>query len=70
MAKITLNGTPQELDGSVTITQLIALNNIVQPDMVSIQLNEEFVVREDFGTVTLKDGDAVDFLYFMGGGTY
>jgi sulfur carrier protein len=69
MAKITLNGTPQELEGSVTITQLIASNNVLQPDMVSVQLNEEFVPREDFETVLLKDGDSVDFLYFMGGGT-
>ena len=38
--------------------------------MVSVQLNEEFVDRDDFGTTILKEGDVIDFLYFMGGGSY
>ena len=36
--------------------------------MVSVQLNGEFVAKENFGGTALKEGDAVDFLYFMGGG--
>jgi sulfur carrier protein len=68
MAKITLNGTSQELESSTTIAQLIALNNIFQPEMVSVQLNSEFVLREDFESTVLHDGDEIDFLYFMGGG--
>jgi sulfur carrier protein len=68
MAKITVNGKPQELEDATTLAQLIAQNNIVQPDMVSVQLNEEFVQRERYEATALKDGDEVDFLYFMGGG--
>ncbi|MDR0566044.1 MAG: sulfur carrier protein ThiS [Prevotellaceae bacterium] len=68
MAKITVNGKPQELESATTLARLIALNNIVQPDMVSVQLNEEFVQRERYEDTALKDGDEVDFLYFMGGG--
>jgi sulfur carrier protein len=68
MAKITLNGTSRELDNSCTLTELIAANNILQPDMVSVQLNGEFVLRENFESTLLKDGDEIDFLYFMGGG--
>ncbi len=41
-----------------------------QPDMVSVQVNEEFAEREDWETIQLKEGDKVDFLYFMGGGTF
>jgi len=52
----------------LTVSELIKLNNVSQPDMVSVQLNEEFVERADFDTLQLKEGDAVDFLYFMGGG--
>lgn len=68
MTKITVNGKPQELENATTLARLIALNNIVQPDMVSVQLNEEFVQRERYEATVLKDGDEVDFLYFMGGG--
>ncbi|GHV10762.1 thiamine biosynthesis protein ThiS [Bacteroidia bacterium] len=69
MAKITVNGKPQEVENATTLAKLIALNNITQPDMVSVQLNEEFVNREEYPTIVLKDGDVVDFLYFMGGGS-
>ncbi|MDR0833093.1 MAG: sulfur carrier protein ThiS [Candidatus Symbiothrix sp.] len=68
MLKITVNGKAQEVDTATTLAKLIALNNITQPDMVSVQLNEEFVYKENYDTIELKDGDMVDFLYFMGGG--
>jgi hypothetical protein len=31
-------------------------------------VNEEFAEREDWESIQLKEGDKVDFLYFMGGG--
>lgn len=67
MAKIKVNGEPQELEKSVTLAELLVLNRITQPDMVSIQLNGEFVYKEDYSRV-VNDGDEIDFLYFMGGG--
>ena len=68
MAKITVNGEKQEIELPKTVAQLIKDNNVLQPEMVSVQLNEEFVNRTDFETVTLKEGDEIEFLYFMGGG--
>ncbi|MDR3189378.1 MAG: sulfur carrier protein ThiS [Prevotellaceae bacterium] len=68
MAKITVNGKPQEVANPTSLAQLMEQNNIAQPDMVSVQLNEEFVQRERYAATALKDGDEVDFLYFMGGG--
>ena len=68
MATITVNGDKQEVALPITVSELIKQNNVAQPDMVSVQINEEFVEREDYYTTTLSDGDAVDFLYFMGGG--
>ncbi|MDR2692183.1 MAG: sulfur carrier protein ThiS [Dysgonamonadaceae bacterium] len=67
MAKIKVNGEPQELEKPVTLAELLVLNRITQPDMVSIQLNGEFVYKEDYSRV-VNDGDDIDFLYFMGGG--
>jgi sulfur carrier protein len=69
MAVITVNGEKQTIEQPVTVTELITLNNIAQPDMVSVQLNEEFVNREDYATLAVYDGDEIDFLYFMGGGS-
>ncbi|ADQ79733.1 thiamine biosynthesis protein ThiS [Paludibacter propionicigenes WB4] len=69
MSKISVNGKVQELETPVSITELIRLNNVAQPSMVSIQLNGQFVNRDDFDTTTVSDGDELDFLYFMGGGS-
>lgn len=68
MAKITVNGETQDVQLPLTLTQLIRQNNVLQPDMVSIQLNEDFVDRSEWDGILLQDGDTVDFLYFMGGG--
>jgi sulfur carrier protein len=70
MAKIIVNGEDQEVQLPVTVSELIKLNDVLQPEMVSVQVNEEFVEREDYDTTQLNEGDSIDFLYFMGGGQY
>ena len=54
----------------LNVSELIKQSDVQQPDMVSVQVNEEFAEREDWETIQLKEGDKVDFLYFMGGGTF
>jgi sulfur carrier protein len=68
MSKIRVNGKEQEIEGTILLFDLIKKNNVEQPEMVSVQLNGEFVIRENFESTEIKDGDEVDFLYFMGGG--
>ena len=53
----------------LNVSELIKQSDVQQPDMVSVQVNEEFAEREDWETILLKEGDKVDFLYFMGGGS-
>ena len=68
MAKITVNGQAQEVNLPLALTELIKQNNVEQPDMVSVQVNDDFVDRTEWDDIQIKDGDNVDFLYFMGGG--
>ena len=68
MAKIYVNGDAQEVNLPLSVSELINNSNVQQPEMVSVQVNEEFAEREDWDTIQLKEGDKVDFLYFMGGG--
>ena len=70
MAKIYVNGDAQEVNLPLNVSELIKQSDVQQPDMVSVQVNEEFAEREDRETIQLKEGDKVDFLYFMGGGTF
>jgi sulfur carrier protein len=67
--KIIVNGKDQQLaTAEIGLIELIKQNKVQEPDMVSVQLNDSFVKREDFEITVIKDGDTVDFLYFMGGG--
>lgn len=67
--KIIINGQEELLETKqVSITELLRLKNIQMPEMVSVELNEEILEREVFGSTLLKEGDRIEFLYFMGGG--
>ena len=68
MAKITVNGEVLEVQSGISLTELIKQNNVEQPEMVSVQLNDDFVDRNEWDSLEIKEGDTVDFLYFMGGG--
>ena len=69
MAKITVNGEAQEVQLPLSLTELINQNDVQQPEMVSVQVNDDFVDRNEWDTLQIKEGDSVDFLYFMGGGS-
>jgi sulfur carrier protein len=68
MGKIKVNDEEQTVTLPLTLMELIKQNKVLQPDMVSVQINGEFVEREDFEKTQVKDADEVDFLYLMGGG--
>ena len=66
--KLTIAGEVKEIKEGTTISELIVLENVETPEYVSVSVNEKFVSREDFDTTALREGDVVEFLYFMGGG--
>ena len=68
MAKITVNGEAQEVQLPLNLAELIKNNNVLQPEMVSVQVNDDFVDRNEWDVLQIKEGDSIDFLYFMGGG--
>ena len=65
---ITVAGEKKEVEAGLTISELIADENVEMPEYVTVSLNDEFVSRDTFGSTELNDGDSVEFLYFMGGG--
>ncbi len=68
MAKIYVNGDVKEVNLPLSVSELISQSDVQQPEMVSVQVNEEFAEREDWGNIQISEGDYIDFLYFMGGG--
>jgi sulfur carrier protein len=65
---ITIAGNKKEVADNLTVTQLIIDENVETPEYVTVTINDEFVKSGTFEETTLKDGDVVEFLYFMGGG--
>ena len=66
--KIKVNNKIQELEKEINITDLLVKNKVEMPDTVSVQLNGEFVKKENFQNTVVKENDEINFLYFMGGG--
>ena len=66
--KITVNGKETILDKQATIEELLVITKAQTPEYVPVQVNDEFIDRENFASTIVKDGDAVEYLYFMGGG--
>ena len=68
--KIIVNGKETDISGNLNVSQLLAEQNVKMPDMVSVELNGQILKKSQFDNTTLKDEDKVEFLYFMGGGSW
>ncbi|MCC8042339.1 MAG: sulfur carrier protein ThiS [Oscillospiraceae bacterium] len=66
--KITVAGVKKEFDDGLTVAKLVNLEKVETPQYVTVTINDEFVESGAFENTILKDGDEVEFLYFMGGG--
>lgn len=66
--KIIINGSIEEISSGNSISKILEIKGVVAKDMVSVQLNDEFVKKEDYDKLFPKENDSIDFLYFMGGG--
>lgn len=66
--KLTVTGVPKEYADGLTVAKLIELEQVETPEYVTVSVNDEFIRSDTFAETVLKDGDSVEFLYFMGGG--
>lgn len=65
---ITVAGEKKEVNDNLKLVDLIAQENVEMPEYVTVSINDEFVPGDAKETTVLKEGDNVEFLYFMGGG--
>ncbi|HWQ91788.1 hypothetical protein SDC9_171727 [bioreactor metagenome] len=67
---LKVNGESQAVDrASLTVADLLALNDVEHPETVSVQLNGSFVDSKQYASTALQNNDEIDFLYFLGGGS-
>jgi len=66
--RIRVNGEEKDVLSMLSIFALIADSGVASPDMVSVQLNGEFTPKGAWSETLVREGDEIDFLYFLGGG--
>ena len=66
--QIIVNGKPTEATDNINVIELLKEQKVATPEYVSVELNGEILDREAFPDTIIKDGDTLEFLYFMGGG--
>jgi thiamine biosynthesis protein ThiS len=65
--KITLNGDPKELQGPITLQQLLDLLKIPF-GRVACEVNLKIIRRAFYDTTTIQEGDVVEIIQAIGGG--
>ena len=67
--KVIINGKETILENEVTVKELLEKGYVEMQDYVTVQVNEDIISRDSYKTHSVKDGDVVEFLYYMGGGS-
>ena len=69
--KLQINGENREFGSSPALFTLSALVETLgmKADRVAIELNRDIVPRDRWEETILKDGDRLEVVHFVGGGT-
>ena len=65
---LQINGEPRDCPDGLTVAALVAQLGM-KADRVAVELNLEIVPRTNWETTVLKDGDKLEIVHFVGGGS-
>ena len=63
-----INGESREFPDGLTVAALVGQLGM-KPDRVAVELNLEIVSRTKWEATILKDGDKLEVVHFVGGGS-
>lgn len=66
--KITVNGEERDFPADLSVEALIGELSL-KPERLAIEVNSRIVRRASWPSTTLADGDRVEIVHFVGGGT-
>jgi thiamine biosynthesis protein ThiS len=66
--RLHINGEQREFPDGLSVASLVAQLGM-KPDRVAVELNLEIVPRTQWETTTLQDGDKLEVVHFVGGGS-
>jgi len=65
--KITVNGDDKDMADEIVISDLI-IELGLKAERLAVEVNRRIVRRADWPSTTLKEGDKVEIVHFVGGG--
>ena len=65
---IQINGEPRQFAGSLTVAALVEELGM-NADRVAVELNREIVPRDRWLVTELQEGDRLEIVHFVGGGS-
>jgi len=66
--RVQINGEIRELPEHLTLSEL-AVELVLVPERLAIELNREVVRRALWPETVLREGDQVEIVHFVGGGS-
>jgi len=64
---LQINGQPREFADGITLSALVEQLDL-KADRLAVELNLDIVSRSRWAATTLKDGDKLEIVHFVGGG--
>lgn len=64
---ITVNGKKVQISRSLTVTEYLEENHYKQ-NRIAVEINGKILPKSAYASVTLKEGDVLEIVSFVGGG--
>jgi sulfur carrier protein len=64
---VTINGTAKEFTNSLLLSEIVK-QYCKEPKHIIIEVNGHIIVSDNWNTTSLKDGDMIELVAFVGGG--
>lgn len=64
---MVINGEKVTLNPETTVLELLKERDL-RPEIVAVEINEEILPKEQYGTYKLSESDTIEIVQFMGGG--
>ena len=66
--RVQVNGETRELRENLTLSDLVRELSLV-PERLAVELNREVVRRAQWAETVIREGDKVEIVHFVGGGS-
>ena len=67
---LTVNGKPRTIEAETSLSLLEYLQQLgINPQIIAVEHNGEIIRREQYGATQLREGDVLEIVRMVGGGS-